>query len=572
MFAYNALLALALAGHLTPVSALYWLRPRPRAAFEAASFEAASFAGVTSSAVFPVPNATNAVSSLASFFPDASVVGFAGPTPTGDEAEVIATATSVPKVTDAFPLLNPSTFDNKSSFDVLRTWGNLSPMFSVDSLGLPDANMLIPDGCELEQVHLVHRHGARYPTSGSSPAQLAAKLHNATVTGAGFTAKNQLSFLNTWTYRLGAEILTPFGREQLFDMGVGFRVKYGGLLKNLTSLPVFRTTSENRMVASALNFAAGFFGIPDYTTDYLQVIGIESDGFNNTLAPFDTCLNGNNAAIGGLGGTMSDKWAQVYLQDALTRIQSMIDGVNLTISDVLAMQTTCAYETVAFGTSAFCDLFTQEEFEGFEYSFDLSFWYGNGPGNPTSAAQGIGYVQELVSRLTRTPITEHNSTTNSTITGNSATFPLDQSIYVDATHDAVISAIIVALNFTTLAANGPLPTDHIPENQTYFVSQIAPFASMLVGQVISCPSKSIDDITTSSSFFRWLLNDAVVPLTGVAGCPDDKDGLCPLETFIPAMQTRLGEVDFAFDCLANYTVPDPDLIVDGRPPVGIRPN
>lgn len=77
----------------------------------------------------------------------------------GDEAELVATATSVPKIVDAVPLLNPSTLDNQSSSDVLRYLGNLAPMFSVESFGLPDANELVPEGCELTQVHLVHRHG-----------------------------------------------------------------------------------------------------------------------------------------------------------------------------------------------------------------------------------------------------------------------------------------------------------------------------------------------------------------------------------------------------------------------------
>ena len=134
----------------------------------------------------------------------------------GDEAAEIVTATSVPKGSGAFPLLNPSTFGNKSTaFDVTRLWGNLAPMFSVDSFGLPDASELIPAGCDLQQVHLVHRHGARYPTTGAPPSALAAKLHNATVNGTGFTATGDLEFLNTWTYKLGAELLTPFGRQQL---------------------------------------------------------------------------------------------------------------------------------------------------------------------------------------------------------------------------------------------------------------------------------------------------------------------------------------------------------------------
>ena len=36
--------------------------------------------------------------------------------------------------------------------------------------------------------------------------------------------------------------------------------------------------------------------------------------------------------------------------------------------------------------------------------FDLNYWYTSGFGSPVGRAQGIGYVQELVSRLTKTPI------------------------------------------------------------------------------------------------------------------------------------------------------------------------
>ena len=71
---------------------------------------------------------------------------------------------------------------------------------------------------------------------------------------------------------------------------------------------------------------------------------------------------------------------------------------------------------------------------------DLSFWYGNGPGNPTSAAQGLGWAQELISRLTSTRITDFDSSVNGTTDSSNITFPFDQPIYVDASHDTVISA------------------------------------------------------------------------------------------------------------------------------------
>ncbi|KAF7304059.1 Phosphoglycerate mutase-like protein [Mycena indigotica] len=110
---------------------------------------------------------------------------------------------------------------------------------------------------------------------------------------------------------------------------------------------------------------------------------------------------------------------------------------------------------------------------------DLDFWYSYGPGSPYSAALGIGWVQELVSRLTETRLGPANFTTslNASIVTNPTLFPFAQPIYVDATHDAVIAAVyevVTALNFTSLAGNGPLPTDHIPKNQTYFCATNIP--------------------------------------------------------------------------------------------------
>lgn len=88
-------------------------------------------------------------------------------------------------------------------------------MYSVDTFGLPEASARIPQGCGLNQVHLLHRHGARYPTGGGiGPAAFAAKIHSA-ATGSGFSATGALEFLNTWVYKLGEEILTPFGREEM---------------------------------------------------------------------------------------------------------------------------------------------------------------------------------------------------------------------------------------------------------------------------------------------------------------------------------------------------------------------
>lgn len=66
------------------------------------------------------------------------------------------------------------------------------------------------------------------------------------------------------------------------------------------------------------------------------------------------------------------------------------------------------------------------------------------------------------------------------------------------------------------------------------------------------------------SYFRFLLNDGVVPLTGINHCTANKDGLCKLANFVQGLKERVAEIDFKYDCFANYTVPWPDLIIDGR--------
>lgn len=196
-------------------------------------------------------------------------MGFPGPTPTGAEPNAIQTAPSYPYnqlQAGVFPLVAPQPHGaaSQTEFDITRYWGNLSPWYSLRSAdyGLPNTSPLAPEGCEITQLLLLYRHGARYPTSGAGPSTFAQKVANATKTG-NLTFSGELAFLGDWTYKLGAELLTPFGRSQEFMLGVAHRQLYGHLLNNFTAsgkLPVFRTQSQDRMVKTAENFAAGFFG------------------------------------------------------------------------------------------------------------------------------------------------------------------------------------------------------------------------------------------------------------------------------------------------------------------------
>lgn len=110
---------------------------------------------------FPPSNPTNRVPSL---FP--SNVGYPGPTPTGAEPAVLATAKAYPIQSGSHGLLVPSKIpgtNGSDNFNLFRSWGNLSPWYSVPSaeFGLPDASVDAPEKCSITGVHFLHRHGAR---------------------------------------------------------------------------------------------------------------------------------------------------------------------------------------------------------------------------------------------------------------------------------------------------------------------------------------------------------------------------------------------------------------------------
>lgn len=56
------------------------------------------------------------------------------------------------------------------------------------------------------------------------------------------------------------------------------------------------------------------------------------------------------------------------------------------------------------------------------------------------AALGIGWVEELVSRLTKTRIDKFDTSVNASIVTNGILFPFDQPIYVDNAHDVTMAS------------------------------------------------------------------------------------------------------------------------------------
>ena len=96
----------------------------------------------------------------------------------------------------------------------------------------------------------------------------------------------------------------------------------------------------------------------------------------------------------------------IWVPAALERINGMVTG-NLTFSetDILFLPYLCAYESqITGGLSPWCGVFTDDELKSYEYSQDLSYFYGDEPGSSGPAQKVfLPFLDRLMSLLMEGP-------------------------------------------------------------------------------------------------------------------------------------------------------------------------
>lgn len=425
--------------------------------------------------------------------------------------------------------------DQASSSDIFRNLGPASPYQPAYDL-FPETAMYqaVPEQCRLVQAHLLYRHGARYPShlNKKGPGRFGTRVAEAQGT---FQAFGDLAFLQNWTYGLGYADLVNYGAHDMFDAGSHAYYDYAGLLDHKLFV---RTTSQNRMLESARYWALGFFGWDAPSRMRFQVMD-EARHKNNTLSPKYSCKNARKKRFK-WGNGLSETWRAVFLPPIATRLQSYVQGLELSLDDVFDMMSMCAYETVALGTSEFCRLFTKAEWEGYEYAMDLDIQGTHGFMGPLSKALGVGWVTEFLYRLKQRPFAGPFTSQNATLVTDSAHFPIHDKLYVDFTHDRVMTSILTALNMTQLGdVLDPLRPD---PTRRYRASRITPFGARFAFEILDCGDTSL--------WIRAKINEAIVPLNQSQGCIEPRpDGLCPLTQFIQHVRDATEFIDFERACL-----------------------
>ncbi|TIA19408.1 phosphoglycerate mutase-like protein [Aureobasidium pullulans] len=496
---------------------------------------------------------------------------FAGPTPTGP-APFLAQTNPAPFLGTSYIPNSPLETQipiagNKNGSNIFQMMGQLSHYFP-NPVGFGVDEYSLPPGSEIVQLNMLSRHGSRYPTTGSGAFKFGQKHKNMT---GDVKYTGELSFLNDWNYQLGAEILVPIGKQELFDSGTLHYYQYGHLYPNNGSKIIARSTTQDRMTKSAEYFLAGFFGL-EWPTNVTLLLAIEdSTGvWNNSLAGYYNCNNSNNYRSAG-GNNATIEWYEMYLADATARLQKLAPGFGWTPKDSYDAQSLCAYETVAYGYSQFCGLFTYEEWQGYEYSIDIQFAGNNAFQSPTGRAVGIGYVQEVLARLQHHTIDSPIAQINVTLDNNTATFPLDQSLNFDFSHDTNIMSILTAFGFTQFAQF--LPSDRIVPHELV-VSHLEPFAARLDIEIINAPapvkaSRNNTDLYEegkATKYIHFILNQRTIPLhRSFPDCEERDDGWCELDTFL-AVQSKSFEISqYDWACNGDYEAVPYGEVTNGVP-------
>ncbi|TFK33295.1 phosphoglycerate mutase-like protein [Crucibulum laeve] len=396
-----------------------------------------------------------------------------------------------------------------TSKEMQMTWAMYTPYFPAEEYVKP------PSNCGITQINIIQRHGARFPTVKANEAAGITSALKKLQSVSRYTDP-KFGFLKNYTYALGTDELVPLGALQSMESGNITALRYPELV-SLDDLPFVRSSSSQRVVDSATNWTSGWFHA---TGERPPISVILLEDRNDTLED-NMCPNAGSST------TQTTAWIDVFTPPTAKRLNSKAPGANLTGQDVYSLMSLCPLDTVAKEKlSPICGLFTVDEFRQFEYVGDLDKYYSTGYGQPLGPVQGVGYVNELLARLTGTPVRD-NTQTNRTLDSSPITFPLNRTIYVDFSHEHPLAAIYSAIGLFKQPA--PLnPTQPDPD-RSWLASRMVPFSARMVTEKLVCGDEKGKGKGKKKEYVRILVNDALQPLKF---CGAGDDGLCELKAFV----------------------------------------
>lgn len=244
---------------------------------------------------------------------------------------------------------------------------------------------------------------------------------------ANITFNRSLAFVKDWNFfiedPLAIENLVstgPYaGTLEAFETGVKLRTRYRHLIEEAAQRgpTTYWASDSPRVIDTARYFGAAFFGIGN-AKSRLEVIPETPGRGADTLTPGRSCLeyrNDSNDHGRLLGYKMIEAFRHTYEPAIVKRLAKENPSFAFTEDEVFSMQLMCGFEILARGESQWCDVFTADEWDSFEYARDVIHYYRSGPGNPYGATMGWLWL---------------NATANLLAAGSEEAGPLFLSLFV----------------------------------------------------------------------------------------------------------------------------------------------
>ncbi|KAI1377456.1 phosphoglycerate mutase-like protein [Hypoxylon crocopeplum] len=421
----------------------------------------------------------------------------------------------------------------------------------------------IPENCHVDRAAYVSRHGSRYPDQGAYDGWVSMYER---FQSANYTAGGSLSFLSAWqpvltnpTTQVAME--NPTGAKESYDLGYTLRTRYPDLYRDGDEFVVW-ANNYTRVLQTASMFVRGFLGFT--ASQKGSVISVTSRGFpegvGDSLAPSDMCPNFEDSE----GGDYKSAWDNIWIPPIQDRLQASIKGnLTLTASDVNQIPYLCGFESHITGQlSPWCGVFSEEELKQYEYSNDLRYYYGVGPGTDLPKKMMTPFLDALVGILQSGPTVGTR--------GNGSTFEVPK-LLVSFLNDGQLTELVTASG--VFDAQPPLSSIEKDESRLWIGSRYVSMRGTIAFERLNCtreadgassnsslgyrkPTASSSSApsnlgrnTTNTTYVRIRLNDAVYPIPSCRNGPGSSCKLSDYARYITEKYTSEG--DWITNCNAT---------------------
>ncbi|KAI0016097.1 histidine acid phosphatase [Xylariomycetidae sp. FL0641] len=414
-------------------------------------------------------------------------------------------------------------------FDPLKHLGGVAPYFEPQD---PQTSPLSPQGCKPVKAAYLSRHAAIYANDFDYESYMEpfiSKLENHT--NIDWSKIPDLSFLAKWESPINdaeLELLTRVGKVEAAQLGATLSFRY----PNMKLPERVWTSSAERTFKSAQSLVRGL-ETEDNQINVVSVYESKKSGANS-LTPYKACPAYSSSA----GSEFSSVHLEAFTKPIAARLNAKAPEFNFTSSDVYGMMEMCGYEAVIRGNSPFCDLdlFSADDWLGWEYTADIQYHYNSGYGSEVSGYVGLPWLNTTANLLMEKE------------TGN-------QDLYVSFTHRELPPMVIVAMGLfnnsefggSEATINDTMPTNRINYRRAWKSSHILPFLGNVAIERLQCKgSYGYDD----GEYYRALVNNSPQPLPDCADGPGTSCSRGAFETYI---QDRVDKFQgFSQACNVDY--------------------